>query len=119
MRIIAPNTSQSGGSSSLAPLRPGEPPAADQPAIDADRIRPVDLDRLFRRRMGEQRVDQRHHAGVKRAPRGAQRLVRLQHDGELGEIEAPDIDQRSGALLGRDLDRMRERIADLAQGHQA
>ena len=32
-------------------LRPGEPPAADQPAVDADRVRPVERDRLFRRRM--------------------------------------------------------------------
>jgi hypothetical protein len=52
------------------------------------------------------------------APRATQWLVRLQHDGEFRQIEAPDIDQRTGALLGRDLDRVRERIADLAQGHK-
>ena len=99
-------------------LRPGDASAADQPAVDADRIRPVDLDRPFRRRIAQQRVDQRGHAEIERAPRGAQRLVRLQHHGELGEIEAAHIGQRSGALLGRDLDRMREGIAHLAQGHQ-
>ena len=66
----------------------------------------------------EQRIDQRRHAGVERAPRGAQRLVRFQHHGELGEIEAADIDQRAGALLGRDLDGVREGIADLAQRHK-
>jgi hypothetical protein len=53
-----------------------------------------------------------------RASRAAQRLVRLQHHGEFRQIEAPDIDQRTGALLRRDLDGVRKRIADLAQGHQ-
>ena len=37
--------------------------------------------------------------GIERAPRAAQRLLRFQHDGEFGEIEAADIDQRAGALL--------------------
>ena len=48
-----------------------------------------------------------------------ERLVGLQHDGEFREIEAPDMDQRAGALLGRDLGRMRHGVADLAQGHEA
>ena len=100
-------------------LRPGDAAAADQAAVDADRIRPLDLDHPFRRRIAQQRVGQRDHAQIERAPRGAQRLVGLQHDGELGEIEAAHIGESSGALLGRDLDRMREGIADLAQGHQA
>ena len=68
--------------------------------------------------MREQRIGQRGHARVERAPRRAQRLLRLQHHGEFGEIEAPDIDQRAGALLGRDLDRMCEGIADFPQRHQ-
>ena len=48
-----------------------------------------------------------------------QRLFRLQHDGEFGEVEAADIDQRAGARLGRMRVGMREGIADLAQRHQA
>lgn len=39
------------------------------------------------------------HAGVKGAARAAQRLGRLQHHGELCEVEAPDIDQRAGTGL--------------------
>ena len=68
--------------------------------------------------MGQQCIHQRRHPQVERTPRRAQRLVRLQHDGELGKIEASDIDQSSCPLFRRDFDRMRECIADLAQGHQ-
>ena len=59
------------------------------------------------------------NAGIKRAPRGAQRLFGLQHDGEFGEIEAADMDQRAGAGIGGNLCRMREGVADLAQRHGA
>ena len=66
-----------------------------------------------------QRVDQRHHADIERAPRGAQRLLGLQHHGEFGQVEAPDIDERAGAVpRPRCVDRMHERVADLAQRHQ-
>ena len=57
--------------------------------------------------------------GVERAPRGAQRLVRLQHHGEFGKIEAADIDQRAGAELGGIGLGMRKGVAHLAQRHQA
>ena len=83
-------------------LRPGQPAAAHQPAIDRNRIRPIDGDGGFRLRVRCERIGQRRHAGIERAPRLRQRLVRLQHHGEFGKIEAPDIDQRAGALLGRD-----------------
>ena len=89
VRIMAPNTSQCGGSSS-GPSGQAELPAADQPAVDADRVRPVERDRLLGRRMRRERVGERRHAGVERAPRAAQRLVRLEHDGEFGEVEAAD-----------------------------
>ena len=82
------------------------------------RVRPVDHDRTFRRRVGEQCVDQRHHAEIERAPRRAQRLVRFQHHGEFGEIKATDIDQRTGALPGRDRYRMGERISHFSQAHR-
>ena len=72
----------------------------------------------FRLRVRGERIGQRRHAGVNGAPRQPQRLVRLQHHGEFGEIEAPDIDQRAGALLGRDRLRMREGVAQFAQAHQ-
>ena len=70
-------------------------------------------------RVRDQRVGQRRHAGVERAPRGAQRLVGLQHDRELGQVEAADEYQRAGAELGGIRLGMREGVADLAQGHQA
>ena len=69
----------------LRSVRPGELRAADEAVIDGDRIRPDAGDRLLRRRARDQRVGQRRHAGVERAPRGAQRLVGLQHDREFGQ----------------------------------
>ena len=65
--------------------------------------------------MGGERVGKRRKAGVKRAPGRAQRLLRLQHHGEFGEVEAADMNERAGALVGRDCDRMSESVADLAQ----
>ena len=118
VRIMAPNTSQGGVSSSPRSLRPGQPAAAHQAVIDRNRIRPVDGDGGFRLRVGGERIGQRRHAGIEGAPRLPQRLVRFQHHGEFGEIEAPDIDQRAGALLGRDRCRMREGVAQFAQAHQ-
>ena len=46
------------------------------------------------------------------------RLVRLQHHRELRQIEAADIHESAGALLRRDLDGVRKRIAHFAQRHQ-
>ena len=76
-------------------------------------------DRLLRRRMHRQRIGERGRAGIDGAPRLPQRLVRLQHHGELREVEAADMDQRAGALLGCDRGRMRHGVADLAQRHEA
>jgi len=47
-----------------------------------------------------------------------QRFLRLQHDRELGEIEAADMDQPCRARLGRDANSMGKGVADLAQGDQ-
>jgi hypothetical protein len=66
----------------LGSVRPSELRAADQAGVDIDRIRPDTGDRLFRRSMRRQRVGQRRHAGIECAPRIAQRLIRLKHDGE-------------------------------------
>ena len=67
--------------------------------------------------MGGQRIGKRRHAGIEHTPRFQQRLLRLQHHGEFGEIEAPDIDQRAGALLSSNRYCMREGIAHFAQAH--
>ena len=80
-------------------IGPGELRAADQAAIDVDRVGPDAGDRFLRRRVRGQRVDQRRHAGVEGAPRAAQRFLRLQHDREFGKIEAADEHQRAGAQL--------------------
>ena len=69
--------------------------------------------------MHRERVGERGQSGIKRAPRGTQRLFGLQHDGEFGEIEAADMDQRAGAGIGSNLCRMRKGVADLAQRHGA
>ncbi len=99
--------------------RPGEAPAADQRAVDADRVRPVEGDRLFGRRVHRQRIGERGHSGIEGAPGGREPFFRLEHDRELGEIEPPDIDQRAGALRRRDPCRVPEGVAHLSQGHQA
>ena len=119
VRIMAPKTSQGGGaSSSHLPARRGCAPPTSPPSTRM-RIRPIEADRLFRRRVRGECVAERRHAGIKRAPCGAQRLFGLQHDGEFGEIEAADMDQRTGAGIGGNPFRMCEGVADLAQRHGA
>ena len=99
--------------------RPGQPAAADQAAIDMDGVGPAEGDRPLRRGVHQQRVAQRHHAGVEGAARARQRLLRLEHDGEFRQIEAPDVHQRARALLGRNGLGVREGVAHLPQRHQA
>ena len=99
-------------------VRPGEAAAADKPGIDANGVRPIDMHRLFRRRVDRERIGERRHAGIEGAPRLPQRLVRFQHHREFDEIETPDKDERAGAV-GRGIGLgMGEGIADLAQGHE-
>ena len=99
--------------------RPGQPAAADQAAIDMDGVGPANLDRPLRRGMRQQRIVERHHADVEGAARAGERLLRLQHHGELRQVEAADMHQRAGARLGRDRLGVREGVADLPQRHQA
>ncbi len=99
--------------------RPGEANAADEPAVDQDRIGPIEADRLLGRGMRRERIAERAKPDIEGAPRQSQRFLGLEHDCKLGEIEAADMNQRAGALLRRDRARMREGIARLAQGHQA
>ena len=68
--------------------------------------------------MHSERVGQCGRAGIDDAPRLPERLVGLQHNGEFGEVETPDIDQRAGAVGRCDLGRIRHGVADLAQGHE-
>src|SRR5712691_625247 len=99
--------------------RPTEPHAAVEAVVDAHRIRPDEIERLFRWRMDDERVGERHASGIEGAARGAQRLVRLEHDREFGEVEAADMHQGSGALLGRDRTGMGKSVAHLAQRYRA
>ena len=103
VRIMAPNTSQSGGSSSSASSGQAEPAAADQPAIDPDRVGPVEGRSVSpAARARRARRASADHAGIEGAARLPQRLVGLQHHREFGKVEAADKDERPGALLGRD-----------------
>ena len=68
--------------------------------------------------MQGERVRQRIGSGVDGPSRQPQRLFRLQHDGEFGEIETPRPDERPGPGLRRDRDGVPERIAGFAQRHQ-
>ena len=115
----APNTSQAGGSSSRASCRPAEPPAADQPAIDADRVRPVDRRSASPAAHAPQRVGQRRHAGIEAraarcaaarpapAPRRTRRGRSARHRPACRRPPRRAISMR-----------MREGVADLAQRHQ-
>src|SRR5215216_2720438 len=94
--------------------RPAEARAADQPAIDADAIGPVDIDRFLRWRVHRECVGERAHPGIERAPSCAQRFLRLQYHGKLCEIETTDMNQRAGAFLRSDAARMGEGVTNLA-----
>ena len=89
--------------------------AADAPAVDADGIGPLDHDRLMRRRDRRHGANERHHARVEHAPRRRVRLVGLDDDRELGDIEATDGNQGSRAELRGVLACIGDRIAGLAQ----
>jgi hypothetical protein len=99
----------------IGAVGPGEPTAADQTAIDTDRIGPFDRDRLFWRRAGRERVAKRDHAGIENAARRGERLLGLEHDGELGDIEPADKDQRARAKLGGMSRGMAKGVSRLAQ----
>jgi hypothetical protein len=93
--------------------------AADQTAVDQDRIRPDERDWLFRRRVGGKGVGKRAHSGVKGAACDGERLLRLQDHGEFGKVKTANEDQGAGAeLCGVPLG-MSERVPDLAQRHKA
>ena len=59
-------------------------------------------------------MGKRQHAHIESSPRARQRLLRLQHQRELGEMECSDMNQSSGARIGRGGTSMREGIAPLA-----
>ena len=98
---------------------PAEPGAAQQSAVEPDRVGPVETDLPLRRAMRRYRVGQRIHAGKERPARRGQRFVGFEHHGEFDQVVAPHPDQRSRACFGRDLAAMRERVAKLAQRDQS
>src|SRR5258708_29706188 len=98
--------------------RPGEARPADKPTIDAYGIGPIKADHLVGRCNCRQCVAERAHSRVYGAPRGPQGFVGLQHHGKLRKVEAPDMNQRPGALFCRNGDRVSEGIADLTQRHR-
>jgi hypothetical protein len=89
VRSAPPKTSHAGASSSRRARRPGEPSAADQPAVEADRVGPVERHRLLGRAVRGERVGERVHPGEEDPPRLGEGLLRFQHDRELGDVEAP------------------------------
>src|SRR5262249_6860309 len=101
----------------LATSGPTDTGAADQPPIHEDHIGPFEIDQCFGRREHRQRIRKRIHAGINHAARGGQRLVRLEHHGEIDKIEAADPHQRSCAFLGRDFFCVLEGASRLAQRH--
>jgi hypothetical protein len=87
----------------------------DKPAVDENRIRPIDHDRGLRLRVSGERVGERRHARIERAARLQQRFVGLEHHGKFGKIEASDIDQRAGAFFRSNRHRVGKCVADFAQ----
>jgi hypothetical protein len=105
VRIMAANTTQSGGSSSWCLRLPRAP---DKRAVDQDRVGPLEIYRAFRRRMHRKRVGNGDKPGIEGAPRHAQRSLRFQHDCKFRNIKTADVNQRPGAFLRRYRHRMRK-----------
>src|SRR6266436_3804013 len=61
---------------------------------------------------------ERGDAGVKATPCGLERLVGLQHNCKLHEVEAAHMDKRAGPLLRRHACCMGKCVPYLAQGQQ-
>ena len=98
--------------------RPAEPPAADAGAVEENRVRPVENQRLHRRRDGADGVGERRHAGEEDPARQGERLLGLEHQGELEDVEPADMDEGAGAGFRRDPAGMGEGVAGLAQGDE-
>jgi len=97
---------------------PGKAPAADEATIDEDRAGPAELQRLLRRHARGKRVAEGVHAGEEGVTRLRQRLVGLEHHGELRDRRAARPHDRAGARVGGDGAGMREGVIDLAQRHE-
>ena len=115
VRTKAPNTSQGGGSFSLASAGQARRAPPTSSAVYTDGRRPVETDRLFRRRVDRKRVRHGFQTNVKSAPCDVQRLFRLKHNGEFDKIVATNMDQCACTGLGGNLYGIREGVADLAE----
>ena len=69
-------------------------------------------------RDGADGVGERRHAGEEDPARPGERLLGLEHQGELEEVEPADMDEGAGAGFRRDPAGMREGVAGLAQGDE-
>src|SRR5260221_13026932 len=85
----------------IGAVGPTKPPAANQAAIDINRVRPFDGDWLLRRRRRSERIAERNHARIECATRGSERLGGLQHDRERREVGAADEDKGPAAPVKR------------------
>jgi hypothetical protein len=74
----------------IGAVGPEKPTTANQTAIDTVCVGEFDRDRLFWRGAGCERVAKRDHAGIENAARLGERLLGLEHDGELGDVEPAD-----------------------------
>src|SRR5215831_20230613 len=79
----------------ISVCRPGQARSADEPAIDSDSGRPVEIDRLFGRGVYSERVAERREPGIQHTAGFAQWLVGFEHDGEFRKIETADMNQRT------------------------
>src|SRR5262249_10095302 len=94
---------------------PSEPPAADQAAIDMDRVGPDEGDWEAGRGIRRDCITKRVQSGIEGATGQPQRLIRLEYRGKFHHIETTDVDERPGPLatcyaLGLD-----ERVADFPE----
>src|SRR5215472_13335671 len=105
-RLLAPHRNEANDGAEDEPigprvivssLRPAETTASHEAATNLQPVRPFDRDRRLGRRERGERIGERRHAGIKAAARSRERLLRLEYDRKLREVEPSDKNQGSGA----------------------
>src|SRR6516225_3386063 len=95
--------------------RPSEPPAANQAAIDMDRIGPAEGDGTAGRGLRGEGISKSVQSHIEGAAGQPKRFIGLQYRGKFDHIEATDIDKRPGAFVGSQALGLEERLADFPE----
>src|SRR5215831_5033412 len=95
--------------------RPGEPPAANQAAVDMDCVGPAEGDGAAGRGMCRKGISKSVQSDIDGAAGQPERFIRLEYRGKFDHIEATDIDKRPGTLIGSHALGLDERLADFPE----